>query len=56
MDHQPLIELDAMALAVVEADGLQPLETIERPRRTGGRVLAARLRAMACNFLPRHNV
>ena len=35
------VELDAVALAVVETDGLDPVETIERPGETGGRILAA---------------
>jgi hypothetical protein len=30
-----------MALAIVEADGLDALEAAERPRQAGGRVLAA---------------
>jgi len=40
-DRPPAIELDAVALAVVEADGLDVLEALERPGEAGGRVLAA---------------
>ena len=39
--HQPLIELDAMALSVVEGDGLDVLEAVERPGEAGGGILAA---------------
>src|SRR5690349_17098440 len=36
------LELGAVALAVVEADGLDAGETFERPREADGRILAAR--------------
>jgi hypothetical protein len=35
------IELDAMALAVVETDGLDELVALKRPREARGRVLSA---------------
>ena len=38
----PLVELDAVALAVVEADGLDMAVSVERPGEAGGAVLAAR--------------
>ena len=34
-------EFDAVTLAVVEADGLDARETIQRPRKAGRRILAA---------------
>jgi hypothetical protein len=42
LQHRPpAIELDAMALAVVEADRFDMLVALQRPGQTGGRVLAA---------------
>jgi hypothetical protein len=38
---QPAIELDAVALTVVEADGLDPGVAIKRPGQAGGGILAA---------------
>ena len=40
-DVKPAVELDAMALAVIEADRLDALEAIERPGEAGRRILAA---------------
>jgi len=41
-DRLAQLHLDAMALAVFEADGLDALETIERPGETGRRILPGR--------------
>jgi hypothetical protein len=40
-DNFSAVELDAVALAVVEADGLDLLEALERPGEAGGRILPA---------------
>ena len=37
----PRLKLDPVALAVVEADGLDAAEALERPGETDGRILAA---------------
>jgi len=39
-DYLPRVELDAMALPVVEADGLDAVVALERPGEAGGRVLS----------------
>ncbi len=38
---RPHLELGAVALAIVEADGLDPHEALERPGEADGRVLPA---------------
>src|SRR5439155_12348032 len=40
-DDRATVELDRVALAVAEADGLDAREIRERPREAGGRILAA---------------
>jgi hypothetical protein len=39
-DRLARVELDAMALAVIEADGLDALVALERPGEAGSRVLS----------------
>ncbi len=40
--RQTRLHLDHMALAIVETDGLDAVELLQRPRKTGGTVLTAR--------------
>src|SRR5271165_3813391 len=40
--HGPLLQFDAMALAIVEAERFDPLVTLQGPGETGRRILAAR--------------
>ena len=39
-DHKPLIELDAVALPVVESHRLDPVISLQRPGEAGGRILS----------------
>src|SRR5206468_1960676 len=39
---RPAVELDAMALAIVEPDGLDPVETRQSPSEGGRRILSSR--------------
>ena len=38
----PTFELDPVPLSIVKTDGFDPLETIQGPGETGGRILPAR--------------
>src|SRR6185312_2657345 len=39
-DRKPLIQLDSMALAIVESDGLDMRKSVERPGQAGRRILS----------------
>jgi hypothetical protein len=38
---RPYLKLDAMALSVIEPDGLHAAKALKRPGKTHGRILAA---------------
>jgi hypothetical protein len=50
---RPHVELDRIALAIVEADRFDAIETVERPGEAGRRILAAGEQRQRARFVHR---